>query len=221
MAGYNKLNFGGGRMKTFESDVYYQRARGAGGLFKSMRTAGGVGSIFSNLVTSVLPVLKTVVKGALNVGKTAIKSKVGQKIAKELKDTATKGAINAVGEVISGRNPVDAAQDQIAKARQRVGKTVPKILSDAQKAERKAKDANKKKSLKKGKAKTNVKNKKAKGASGGKKAKGTSGGKKGKGKSSCKKASGGKKTFKKNVSSKVKVGAKKQDVFHRAAKKKG
>jgi len=143
MAGYCRLGFAGGQLKTFESDIYYQKARGAGGLFQKSNSAGGVGSIFSNLVTNVLPVLKQAVKGAMSVGKRAVQSNVGKKLAKEIKDTVTRGAINAVGDVVSGENPINAARKQIDIAKKKVGKNLTKII--AEETKKKKKDIAKKK----------------------------------------------------------------------------
>lgn len=218
MAAFSRRRLGGG-LDTFRSDVYLQRARGAGRLFNNQSRefdnpgsdirGAGVGSIFSNIVSTVLPVLKNVVKGAINMGSKAMRSPVGKKLGKEIKKTITKGAINAVSDVIAGDSPIQAAKRQIDIAKKRVGEKLPEILSPTKAKKPKVTHRNKpkKKGLsvkakKGGGSKKKPKNKSSKSGKKNKKGKSKSKGKckpKKKGKAKGKSKKGGS-AFKKNKS---------------------
>jgi len=162
-------------MNSFESDDYYQRARGAGRIHmvrdildtEALDRGSGLGRVFRNVISSVFPTIKNVIKGMINLGKKAVNSKLGQDVTQELKKTATQGALGVVGDIVAGDNVMNATKNQINKAKKRVAKNIPKIIEKNVKKPKMSKTKQKKKKIsvlakKGGKKKKNTKKEKNK-----------------------------------------------------------
>lgn len=99
-------------MRYYKSDVDYMRGT-------------GVGSIFSSIVRGVSPFLKTL----FNVGKSAVKSKTGQNILKNMKKEAYDSTLNLTHDILSGKNVKQATKDNIAKSSQNVLENIKKNVT--------------------------------------------------------------------------------------------
>lgn len=109
-------------MRVHESKKLELRGRGRNDLllahrheFERMRGAG-VGSVFSSLFSSVIPI----VKSAYRVGENAIKTPLGQKIAKTVKKQAVKAGINVVRDALRGENIFKSTKREVKSAKNSV-----------------------------------------------------------------------------------------------------
>lgn len=107
--------------KVFKSNVVYMSGSGYSyprdhSLY--IARGAGVGSIFSSLYSSLIPIVKSIVK----VGSKAVKSDLGKSILKDVKKTATQAGLTATGEVLQGENVLKASK----RALKNVGTTLAK-----------------------------------------------------------------------------------------------
>ena len=93
---------------------------------QSMRGAG-IGSIFSNIYTSVMPFIKS----ALKIGSKAAKSKVGKAMVKKAKKKAMKAGLNVVSDALQGKNVVESTKRELNKAKRDVKKGISKRVNAA------------------------------------------------------------------------------------------
>lgn len=116
-------------MRIYTSDQYLMRGAGGQYLFDedAFVRGRGIGSIFKNIFTSVVPF----VKGALGLGRKVAQSSVGREIGRELKKTATKAGLEVVGDALQGKNIAASANKALVRARNRVGKRVSSIVDRA------------------------------------------------------------------------------------------
>lgn len=114
-------------MKVYTSDVQYMRGSGgvAHGLYVSR--GAGIGSIFSSIYSSVVPLIRSVLK----VGGKAARSQLGRAVLKDAKKTAMKAGINVVGDALQGKNVIRSSKSAIKNARQDFAK---KLIKRGEKA---------------------------------------------------------------------------------------
>ena len=93
---------------------------------QSMRGAG-IGSIFSNIYSSVMPFIKS----AFRIGSKAAKSKVGRSLAKKAKKKAMKAGLNVVSDALQGKNVINSTKRELNKAKQEVKKGISKRVNAA------------------------------------------------------------------------------------------
>lgn len=72
----------------------------------------GIGSIFSSLYNSVVPL----VKSALGIGSRVAKSQIGRQVAKSVKKRAMKAGLNVVNDALQGENVLKSTRREIKKA---------------------------------------------------------------------------------------------------------
>lgn len=129
-------------MRIFESPVYFQRGRGAAAYGAAYgpsfgRVYGpnfdwnyqrgrGIGSLFSKIFTSVVPL----VKGAFKIGKKAVTSNTAKALGRELKRSATQAGLNVVSDALQGKNVVESSKEQLSKAGDRLAEKVAKLAVD-------------------------------------------------------------------------------------------
>lgn len=78
----------------------------------TMQRGNGIGSIFSSLYNTVVPL----VKSALGVGSRVAKSQIGKQVAKSVKKRAMKAGLNVVNDALQGENVLKATKREIKKA---------------------------------------------------------------------------------------------------------
>ena len=88
---------------------------------------GGIGSFFSMIFKSLMPLAKK----AVGLGSTAIKSKAGQNVIKAAKEIAIDTGKKAIKDVIEGKSVKEAAADNIKAATKRAAKTVKRTAKEA------------------------------------------------------------------------------------------
>jgi hypothetical protein len=87
------------------------------------RRGAGIGSIFSSLFSRLVPIVKT----ALGVGRRALASQAGQKLAKAAKRSAMTAGLNVVGDALAGEHVGKSAKREIAKARADMGRVIKNL----------------------------------------------------------------------------------------------
>ena len=93
---------------------------------QSQRGAG-IGSIFSNIYSSVMPFIKS----AFKVGAKAVKSKAGRALAKKAKKRAMKAGLNVVSDALQGKNVVQSTKRELNKAKKEVKRGISKSVNAA------------------------------------------------------------------------------------------
>ena len=94
-----------------------------------MRGAG-VGSVFKSLYSWLIPLFKTGAKSALKSGTRLAKSKVAKTIVKEAKKEIKKGGINALSEIIAGKDPLPKIKSDVGAAQAKISKAVKRHASN-------------------------------------------------------------------------------------------
>lgn len=72
----------------------------------------GIGSIFSSLYNTVVPL----VKSALGFGSRVARSQVGRQVAKSVKKRAMKAGLNVVNDALQGENVLDSTRREVKRA---------------------------------------------------------------------------------------------------------
>ena len=123
-------------MSRFKSKQHYLRGYGGASghaplyIYQSElyhRRGAGIGSIFSNIYSSVIPFLK----GAFKVGSKVAKSSAGRTIAKNVKKKAMRAGLNVVGDALQGKNVVQSTKREVKKAQSALKKDIVKRASAA------------------------------------------------------------------------------------------
>ena len=83
----------------------------------SMQRGGGVGSIFSSIYSSVVPLVRS-----------ALKSQVGQSLLKDAKSTAVRAGLDVVGDALDGENVLESTKRHMKQARSDFGRKINKRL---------------------------------------------------------------------------------------------
>lgn len=87
----------------------------------------GVGSIFSSLFSSVVPLFKTAAK----IGMKAIRTPVGRALAKEAKRTAMQAGLNVVHDALQGKNVVHSTKNEMKRIKNNIPSSVERIAKRA------------------------------------------------------------------------------------------
>jgi hypothetical protein len=123
-------------MRTFRSQRYYMNGVGLGGggrrdnvlvyPYDQYRMRGaGLGSIFSSLFSSVVPLFKS----AFRIGTKVLKSPAAKTLARQAKKQAIRSSLNIVGDALSGKNVKESAKRELESTKQTVAKAVKRAAS--------------------------------------------------------------------------------------------
>jgi hypothetical protein len=96
------LRNGGSYPRVYADRQNYQRGK-------------GIGSIFSSIYSSVVPLIKS----ALRIGKNVAATPVGRSIVKEAKKTAMKAGLNVVNDALRGENVFQSTKRELRSAGRR------------------------------------------------------------------------------------------------------
>ncbi len=104
-----------GANKVFRSNVIYMSGSGytyphSHSLYISR--GAGVGSIFTSLYSSLIPIVKGIVK----IGTKAARSDLGKAVLKDVKRTATQAGLEATGQILQGENVLKASKTALKDA---------------------------------------------------------------------------------------------------------
>jgi len=110
-------------MKVYNSDALWMHGRGVRDL-QEVRGAG-IGSIFSSLYSSLVPI----VKSALRLGKRAASSSVGRQLTKELKRSVSKAGLNVVADSLAGENILESSKREMKKATKELGRKAATVVA--------------------------------------------------------------------------------------------
>lgn len=125
----------------FKSHSYYMRGSGWGSgasglnndlfiyqtqLYQQQR-GGGIASIFSNLYSSVVPMIK----GALKIGSKAASSRIGKTIIKKAKKRAMRAGLNVVSDALEGQNVLKSTKRELKRAGRDVLKQSGRTIANA------------------------------------------------------------------------------------------
>lgn len=97
-------------MRVYTSDQRFMRGRGLGAPYYR---GAGLGSIFSRIYSSVVPI----VKGLVSTGAKAAKSSTGKYLINKAKKTAATAGLNVVHDTLNGENVLESTKRELAKAR--------------------------------------------------------------------------------------------------------
>jgi len=144
--GRDEMGHSRGQGKGFvmkKTPFYYLRGSGHGGVLTRgrgdvFRTMGsghmmrgaGLGSVFSTIFSSVLPIAKAMFRKVGGVAKTISKSSLGQGIKRDLQESATKAGLGIVGDTLAGKNVLESAKQNLKGAASEVGKKAKKRAMD-------------------------------------------------------------------------------------------
>lgn len=118
-------------MSRFKSKQYIMRGYGSGNeaifVYQSelYRNRGaGIGSIFSNIYSSVVPLFKS----AFKIGSKLAKTDVGKSVIKSAKKKAMQAGINVVNDALQGKNVVASTKQQVQNIKQDLKKGISRGL---------------------------------------------------------------------------------------------
>lgn len=101
-----------GPIKVYESDLSWQRGR-------------GLGSIFAGVFKGLVPL----VRSALKIGKSALKSPAAKRLLKDVKKEALRAGINVSSDVLAGENLGKSAQKNLVRVKKRVISSAKKNIA--------------------------------------------------------------------------------------------
>lgn len=120
LIGNNNNSYGSSNYDTYrdnsimyQSDLYRMRGQ-------------GIGSIFSHIYNSVIPL----VKKALRIGKVVAKHPVASRVLHDAKKTAMKAGINVVGDAMQGKNIIKSTKEEVKKAQAAMGEKIKRVASN-------------------------------------------------------------------------------------------
>lgn len=148
-------------MRVFRSDKFIMRGTGVGqkkheselnfryqsDLYR--RRGAGIGSIFSSIYSTVVPLIKS----ALRIGSRVVKSPVGRSVVNSAKKTAMKAGLNVVNDALRGENVVQSTKRELKKAKGVLARNVARKVLRAHPAPPPAKKS-KKRGRKRGRGRT-------------------------------------------------------------------
>lgn len=102
---------------------------GGGGFYhvSPYQRGAGIGSIFSKLFSSVVPL----VKGVFRIGAKAAKTQGGRRIIKKAKKIATQAGLNVVSDALEGKNVLDSTKRQLNVVKKKVNREGVKAVQRA------------------------------------------------------------------------------------------
>lgn len=92
----------------YNSDIFILQSE----LMQQDRGAG-IASIFSNIYSSVVPIIKS----ALRIGKKAAQTRAGKKILSKTKKHAMQAGLNVVGDALQGKNIVESTKNELNRVK--------------------------------------------------------------------------------------------------------